>query len=403
VYSASTSGTNYGWTYDANGNRLTQSGSNAGSYTIAGSSNQISSSTGAVAGTFTYDAAGHTASIAGVPLSYNQRGRLTSLNVNNVQIGYLYNALGQMIGKSVGSASTILVYDEAGHILGEYSPTSGLIQETVWLGDTPVATIQPTPGGSGLSIYYVHTDYLNTPRIITRPSDNTVMWAWTVDPFGTTAAVQNPEGAGNFVYNLRFPGQYYQVETGSFQNYYRDYFPSIGRYLESDPIGLKGGLNTYAYTRGNPINRSDRLGLDDSVCMFNPSMCGAAPPQPPPGDAGPHCGRCQGSDQWSYTPPAVCAAGDATCGNAMQSAGIPGPYYSTTQVLSRKCVLALLALAKPAGYFVSGQVGRQIALGTVLEYPAVAEAALGLTGPWSAIIAAPYALDELVKSCSCGK
>jgi hypothetical protein len=88
---------------------------------------------------------------------------------------------------------------------------------------------------------------------------------------------------------------------------------------------------------------------------------------------------------------------------ALQAAGIPGPYYSTTHVVSRKCVLGLLALAKPAGYFFSGQVGRQIALGTALEYPAIAEAALGLTGPWSAVIAAPYALDELVKTCSCGK
>jgi hypothetical protein len=88
---------------------------------------------------------------------------------------------------------------------------------------------------------------------------------------------------------------------------------------------------------------------------------------------------------------------------AMQAAGMPGPYYSTTHVVSRKCVLGLLALAKPAGYVVSGQVGRQIALGTALEYPAVAEAALGLTGPWSAVIAAPYALDELVKTCACGK
>jgi RHS repeat-associated protein len=266
ITAGSTSGTSYGWTHDANGNRQTQTGTNAGTYTIAGSSNQIASSTGPVAGAFTYDAAGNTASIAGVPLSYNQQGRLTSLNVNNAQINYLYNALGQMIAKSVGGVTTVLTYDEAGHLLGEYSPTTGLIQETVWMGDTPIATIQPTTGGSGLTLYYVHTDNLNTPRIITRPSDNTPMWAWTIDPFGTTAALQNPYGAGNFVYNLRFPGQYYQAETGIFQNYYRDYFPSIGRYLESDPIGLNGGsYSTYAYASGNPITRIDPLGLADTI------------------------------------------------------------------------------------------------------------------------------------------
>ncbi len=223
-----------------------------------------------MAGAFTYDAAGNTASIAGVPLSYNQNGRLTSLNVNNAQINYLYNALGQMIAKSVGGVTTVLTYDEAGHLLGEYSPTTGLIQETVWMGDTPIATIQPTTGGSGLTLYYVHTDNLNTPRIITRPSDNTPMWAWTIDPFGTTAALQNPYGAGNFVYNLRFPGQYYQAETGIFQNYYRDYFPGIGRYLESDPIGLnRGSYSTYAYVGGNPVSLVDPYGLWSWYGAFN--------------------------------------------------------------------------------------------------------------------------------------
>ncbi len=112
-----------------------------------------------MAGSYTYDAAGNTASIAGVPLYYNQHGRLTSLNVNNVQIDYLYNALDQMIVKSVEGVTTVLAYDEAGHLLGEYSPTTGLIQETVWMGDTPVATIQPTTGGSGFTLYYVHTDF----------------------------------------------------------------------------------------------------------------------------------------------------------------------------------------------------------------------------------------------------
>jgi RHS repeat-associated protein len=66
----------------------------------------------------------------------------------------------------------------------------------------------------------------------------------------------------SLAYNLRFPGQYYQAETGLNQNYFRDYDPAVGRYVESDPIGLAAGVNTYAYVRDNPVSYNDPTGLD---------------------------------------------------------------------------------------------------------------------------------------------
>ena len=61
--------------------------------------------------------------------------------------------------------------------------------------------------------------------------------------------------------NLRFPGQYYDQETGLHYNFFRDYDPSTGRYVESDPIGLDGGLNTYVYIDNQPLSYIDPLGL----------------------------------------------------------------------------------------------------------------------------------------------
>ena len=128
------------------------------------------------------------------------------------------------------------------------------------MGDVPVATLQPN--GAGVSVYYVHTDHLNTPRRISNPSNNAIVWRWDSEPFGTGAANQNPSGSGaTFVYNPRFPGQYYDAETGLNYNYERDYDPVVGRYVESDPIGIYGGINTYSYGGAIPISRIDPLGL----------------------------------------------------------------------------------------------------------------------------------------------
>jgi RHS repeat-associated protein len=173
---------------------------------------------------------------------------------------YLYNALGQMIEKPGNSGTMLLMQDEAGHLIGEYSSTGALVQETIWLGDIPVATLRPN--GSSVSIYYEHTDHLNAPRKAQQPTTDKLAWRWDADPFGTAAPNQNPASLGTFVYNLRFPGQYYMAETGLSQNYFRDFDPAVGRYVESDPIGLKGGsYSTYSYVSDGPTANSDPSGL----------------------------------------------------------------------------------------------------------------------------------------------
>lgn len=118
-------------------------------------------------------------------------------------------------------------------------------------------------------VYYYHLDQLGTPQAMT-DANQAVVWRADYEPFGQAAVtvqtvVNNP---------LRLPGQYYDTETGLHYNYYRDYDPTTGRYLQSDPIGLYGGLNAYLYANANPLNYTDPLGLNPGVGCVAGSWAG---------------------------------------------------------------------------------------------------------------------------------
>jgi RHS repeat-associated protein len=251
---------NQSFTYDANGNRLTYSdGAASSTYVIAGTSNRLTSITGSQARTYAFNAVGNVTSYGSITLAYSDRERAKSATVSGSTWNYYLNGLGERVRKGLSpSGNNYYVYDESGHLIGEYNGNT-LIQETVWLGDIPVATLRPKTGG--VDIFYVHTDHLNAPRKVTRPSDNGIRWSWDRAPFGTTAPNENPSGLGTFTYNLRLPGQFYDAETGLNYNYFRDYDPAIGKYVQSDPVGLGGGINTYAYTGSDPVRFIDPFGL----------------------------------------------------------------------------------------------------------------------------------------------
>ncbi|MGH8550154.1 MAG: RHS repeat domain-containing protein [Methylococcales bacterium] len=114
---------------------------------------------------------------------------------------------------------------------------------------------------AGGAAYSIHSDHLNTPRLIVNQA-NQIVWRWdNTDPFGNNPANENPSGLGVFTNNLRFPGQFFDKETNTHYNYFRDYDPGVGRYIQGDPIGLEGGMNLYGYVGQNPISYVDPLGL----------------------------------------------------------------------------------------------------------------------------------------------
>jgi RHS repeat-associated protein len=164
-------------------------------------------------------------------------------------------------------------YDEAGHLVGEYDANQVPIYETAYLGDAPVAVVKQdrtTPAVVQTSVANVYTDQLGAPRVIARATDSAVLWRWDqAEAFGATPPDQNPSGLGVFTFNQRLPGQVFGAESNTFYNWHRNYHPDTGRYLQSDPIGLQGGLNTYGYVGGNPLSRVDPRGL--ASCTFSMS------------------------------------------------------------------------------------------------------------------------------------
>lgn len=251
-----TSGTGgYGsqtYTYDADGNRTSLINSaGTSTYTLDTVSNQLQSISGAVSITYAYNAMGALDSDGTNQNTYADTERLdtvTNISTSATVASYVYNGLGQRTGKTTSAGTSLFVYDEEGKLLGEYDGSGNLVQEHIWLADRPIGVVNST------TLYYVQTDQLGVPRIVTDSSHATV-WVWNSDPFG------NATPTGSLTYNLRLPGQYFDSETGHIYNYYRDYDLGTGRYIESDLVGIESDLNTYRYVLDNPVGLIDPYGL----------------------------------------------------------------------------------------------------------------------------------------------
>ncbi|MBY0266581.1 MAG: DUF2778 domain-containing protein [Burkholderiales bacterium] len=192
-----------------------------------------------------WTASGNRATNAGYTVSHAQ-GQ-TQVPVNQQANGGTFNLLGTF---NLNSSSTITLTDNANGFV---------IADAIQL-----IALTTVP-----KMYFVHTDHLNTPRLITSDTGQPV-WRWdNDDPYGNNAPNENPAGAGQFICNLRLPGQYFDAELNTHYNYFRDYDPATGRYVQSDPIGLTGGINTYAYVGNNPLLFSDPSGL---LCVYSQSQ-----------------------------------------------------------------------------------------------------------------------------------
>ena len=153
------------------------------------------------------------------------------------------------------SSAVHYVYDNEGRLIAEVDAGGNTIREQVYVNGERVAFVSEPGGTPNEATHFVHNDHLGTPKVVTA-SDKSVAWQAEYKPFGEVYGLD-----GSVENDFRFPGQYYDSETGYYYNYFRDYDPEIGRYLESDPIGLRGGMNTFLYAYASPLKFFDFYGL----------------------------------------------------------------------------------------------------------------------------------------------
>ncbi|MHB1056510.1 MAG: DUF4329 domain-containing protein [Rhodanobacter sp.] len=251
--SVASTASNESYQYDANGNRTSQvvNGVSTAS-AISATSNRLASFGGTA---FGYDANGNTTSVAGAAMyHYDAFNRMDSAAGTN----YYVNPEGQRLRKSGSGGTSYFAPDRSGAMLSEYA--GGWI-DYVWLNGRLVGRV------AGGQLYAIHNDQVGRPEAVTNASKAIV---WRAQNFAFNQKVVT----SGITFNLGFPGQYYDAETSAWNNGYRDYKSESGRYLESDPIGLNGGVNTYAYVENNPLSYFDSLGLKPGD--FYPTISAAA-------------------------------------------------------------------------------------------------------------------------------
>ena len=262
------------YSYDKVGNRLSEVREVSGttttqSYVYPAASNQVSSVTqgGTTVRAFGYDAAGNITSDtrSGTAYAYtiSQAGRIAQVTVGGtVKANYLYDGSNRLSVRQTlnmtPSGTTHLIHDVWDHVLVETNGAGQAVREYIWLGDLPVAVLDGSATAATPTLLWVHADHLGRPELLTDAS-KAIKWKALYEPFGTVWSITGPAAL-----QMRFPGQWFQIEAGLAYNWWRHYDSTTGRYTQADPLGIQiedVGPSLYAYANSGPLMAYDPNGL----------------------------------------------------------------------------------------------------------------------------------------------
>ncbi|QOC21583.1 RHS domain-containing protein [Wenzhouxiangella sp. AB-CW3] len=249
------------WTYDPLGNRITDASTGEQEWQYNDNNELLSS----VEYTYAYDENGsliaeyHPDGTLYRGHEYNAETRLSAVRDGQGELmaEYTYDPFGRRVSKTVydppgaNPETTWYFYSDQG-LMAELDETGNPLDFYLFPPDGLWST-DPILRRSEGSYYYYQTDHLGTPQQLIDRSGNLVH-SREMRAFGEVAQSGMED-------RWRFPGQLESGETGLYYNYFRDYEPGTGRYVQSDPIGLRGGVNVFVYGHMSPTFYTDPLGL----------------------------------------------------------------------------------------------------------------------------------------------